>query len=528
MNDWIYEQLKINNAKSLPKAWNISVDITQKILSQNEVYPTLENDYNNLKEKHKNLKRITSKVFVESCVQENQQEIDKLEKIVNDLKKQLFDILSKKERIQSEIEESKQRKIEHEKQNEIVMSEIDEIQNQIKKIEESILKLSSRIGEQDNTIESLNYMIQAEQKMSKIIEQVKNRYKKVHFSQNSDDKDSDNSAISRRRSVSISSKPNFKISDLHRRAKSFSFSTNSSLSLNSDQVTENYKTMPVTRRGRITTIAFSNNGKYFLCGTEDKNIMHFNFTSNIPMHSYRVEKPITSMDFNSTDSILIVACIDTIQIYDVNFFNFQPRPNKIKIEKIFHTEFVSRNKFIVCSQYHAIRLYKIGKKGPKLKASLAPRIPTIPSWVCHSFESCEFAAGYQTGTIRIWDFNSSHVVFENGVHKSSVIQICFYGSTYISLSLDGYVVVTNALSHTIEKTFYLKGSIVQTNTKMAIYDESILIGGSDGFIYEYSLNDGKFKSKWPAFHSSPITAMSSNKYGVVTGDQNGKIKFWTK
>ena len=67
--DCIFEQLKYNNEKPLPKAWCISVEITKKIIDQNEVYPKLETDFSILEKEHQLFKILSSKSTIENRVQ---------------------------------------------------------------------------------------------------------------------------------------------------------------------------------------------------------------------------------------------------------------------------------------------------------------------------------------------------------------------------------------------------------------------------------------------------------------------------
>lgn len=527
----ILEQLKYSNEKPLPKAWCISVEITNKIINQNEEYPKLETDFNILKEEHQRLKMLSNKATVEKHIQENQQKINKLEQIVASHKNQLNDIMNEKKTIFDKIKENKQQNFNSQKKNDLLSSEIDEITKQIENIDQTILSLNSRIGEQNNVIESLNYIIQAEQKMLKIIDQAKNKCKKVHFSQDDEESSSSRSSISRwKYGSSVSSTPNFKVADQRKRSKSFSASSHSispKLETNSKPLSEILEKTTIVHKGCITTIAFSNNGKYYACGSEDNVVCIYSFAKSLPIEYYQMDKSVISLNFNSTDSLLLVACFNTVQIFEYTPSGFHPRPDKIIIEKILHTEFISNDRFVVCSENHALRLYKVSKTGPKFKKSLVPKITTAASWICPAFGSNEFAAGYQTGTIRIWDPHSGHTIYENGVHQNPVLQIIFHGSSFVSLSQDGLVGFVNSLSRIVEKKIYLKGCPIHEKTQMAIYGKSILIGGDDGLIYEYSIHDGKFISKWPSFHSTPITAISANKYWVVSGDREGKVKVWT-
>ena len=525
----IFEQLKFNSIKPLPKVWNISVEITQRIIEQNEANPQRQKDFYIIKEKHQNLKRLSDKENIQNIVQENQQEINKLEKSVNDLKEQLQEINKKSQEIQSKIEESRQKKSESEKKNDMLTTKIDDINKQIENIEQSILNLNSKIGEQDNTIESLNYIIKAEQKMFRIIAQVKNKCKKVHFPQDNKEKITPGSSLTKWESdVQFSSKPTLRANDVRKRSKSFSGSTNPipKMDLNANIPPILLESGITMQKGCITTIAFSNNGKYYACGSETKIFYLFSSGNCIPTASQKTYKSVISLDFNSSDNLLLVACFDTIQLFDFEHFNIQARPDKPKIEKIFRAEFISNDSFVVCSENYAIRFYKVGKKGPKLKASLIPRFLSTASWICHASGYHEFAAGYQTGIIRIWDPHSCQVIFENSVHKCPVIQILYHGSTFVSLSQDGCVAFSNIISHVIERKVYLKGCNLHDKSRMAISGNSILIGGDDGLIYEFSIIDGKHVSTWPSFHTSPITALSSNKYYVISGDKSGKIKIW--
>lgn len=529
--DCIFEQLKYNNEKPLPKAWCISVEITKKIIDQNEVYPKLETDFSILEKEHQRLKMLSSKATIENRVQENKKEINKLEQIVASHKNQLNDIINEKKKIYNKIKENNQKDSDSQKKNDLISSEIDEITKQIENIDHTILSLNSKIGEQNNAIESLNYIIQAEQKMSKIIDQAKNKCKKVHFYQDDEESSSSKSTISRwKYGSSVSSTPNFKVADTRKRSKSFSASSNlisPKIETNSRSLSEILEKTTIVHKGCITTIAFSNNGKYYACGSEDNVVCIYSFAKSLPIEYYQMDKSVISLNFNSTDSLLLVACFNMVQIFEYTPSGFRPRPDKIFIGKILHTEFVSNDKFVVCSQNNAIRLYKVSKTGPKFKKSLVPKITTAASWVCPAFGTNEFAAGYQTGTIRIWDPHSGHTIYENGVHQTPVLQILFHSSTFVSLSQDGLVGFINSLSYVVEKKIYLKGCPIHEKTRMAIYGKSILIGSDDGLVYEYSIHDGKFISKWPSFHSTPITAISANKYWVITGDREGKVKVWT-
>lgn len=528
--DDILTQLKLKNQPP-PMVWNLSVEITQKIVGQKEEFPNLQNNYDLLKEKHQIAKRLSGKAYVENCVQENKKQINELENLVGKLKEKLQIILNEKKKIQDKIDENEKKKRESEKMNRKLISEIEKVKAQISKIESSIEGLDSKINEQDDIIESLNNTFQAEQRITRLITQMMNKSKKVHFPEafNGNNETIGRSLERVETAPRFITRPNFSNQLVSQRPLSFSgtrplkhHKTESKISIQ----TGTHEAMPFLPNGCITSIAFCKTGKIFATGSEDNIISIYEYGQGYPFESIKMEKSIVSLDFNSSDNLLLVACYDMIRIFDFNNYSLHVRPDKIIIKKVYHSEFISPDKFAVCSENYAIRVYKVTKKGAKLKASLRSKISSMVSWICSGTVSSDFAAGYESGTIRIWDPHSSKIIFENCAHQCAIIQILCYESTFVSLSTDGCVAFTNMLSNVVERKIYLKGCPLHEKSRIAIFNKSLLIGGDDGIIHEYSLKDGKFITKWENFHDAPITSISANKSYVVSGDKNGKIKVW--
>lgn len=531
----ILQQLK-NNNKNPPKSWNISVEITEKIVKQKDQYIPMKKNYDDLKEKYDATKVISNKIYVINCMKENQQAIDELEKNKEDLKNRLQSKINESKELQEKIKENRIKKSNLKKEN----KELKHLIKKIKKKKESLNQNIENENPRHESVEDQKYDCELQLKycgkVMKMINNMKNKRLKVQFTQpyNEEQISFPKAQNSKRFSRQLSVKPSFTNNQTRQRAKSFTGpSYHKNLELNSNNRSSSsqiidFKT--IDQHGCITAIHYSRTGRFYATGNENRKIYLYESGQCIPFERFNLDSSIISIDFNNEESLMLVACYNTIYLFDLYVINgrchARQRPDKTRLSRIRHAEFVSSDQYIVCIDEMPIQLYKVGKKWPIFEEQFECKSRSTPYWAIGTNRG-GIAGGYYDGFIRVFDPCSCDPIYEVHVHEGPIYQIISKDSIIISLSKDGTVAFTNIVTHEIEKRFPLRESgIIHNKTRMILFDDSLIVGGSNGLICEYDINSGKFISHWKKYHQTSISALDSNLHTVISGDQNGIVKLW--
>lgn len=536
--DSILHKLK-EKYKTPPRSWSISVKVTEKILKQNEILPKIEEENDEYKGKYQTIKKISNQIYIENCIQENKRKIEELEQNQSVLKDQLSTKINESTRLQKEISKAKSKKHHLKKENE-------ELRHKIKELKNNRQMLDKNIEEENPTFEIIeeeksNCELQLKHydEVIKMITTMKNKRMKVQFAEIPKEKLSnfpkmhDNHRLSR---PQILMKPDFSNNQTRKHAKSYTGTSKrhqnelelSSINgLSSSQIIE-IKT--IDQQGCITVVKFSKTGRFYATGNENRRFCLYETGQCIPFETYNLASSIISIDFNEEESVLLVACLDTIYLFDFYFANgrchARQKIDKTRIGRVHHAEFISSDQYIVCIEGMPIQLYKVGKRGPKYEEKFHSKSLSTPYCATGTGRG-GIAAGFYDGRIRIFDPCSCEEIIENKVHNGPIYELISKESIVISLSKDGTIAFTNYITHDVEKKIQLKEcGIIHNKTKMILFGDSLLVGGSNGLICEYDIDSGKFKGYWENFHHASITALSASAYSVISGDQNGLIKIW--
>lgn len=207
--------------------------------------------------------------------------------------------------------------------------------------------------------------------------------------------------------------------------------------------------------------------------------------------------------------------------YCISFTNFD---NK---DPILDAKFLSDNQYVASPKNSTIKLYDITKSIPisKVKTnsfgySLSPTYNNL------------IVSGHHNGSIISWDIRTKAQVNEIKAHTQPCIHVIsnFESSRVVSLSLDNTIIV-NDLRYPqapVGKIKIKETHISSKRSRMSVQNDIVIVGGNDGNIYSYSLNDFKKRSLFTALNgSNALNVQLSNSLNyLVTGDNNGVVKYW--
>ena len=538
MNNILQRLKKIN--KEPPKAWNISTEITQKIIKQNEDLPKIQNEYEKFKKNDQMVKRVSNQIYISNCIQENNQKIQELEKDQADLKEKFNSKINESLKLQDEIKKAKIKKHRIKKENKKLRDSIKELKSAKEDLEKNLDDESPTFENIEEEKSNCELQLKHCNDIIKMINNFKNKRIKVQFVDPPKEKLSKfpKAEYSHRFSrPQIQIKPSFTANQTRERAKSFSEASKHHKKLKSSSGTGSSSSSsqlielkPIDQEGCITFIQFSKTGRVYATGNENHRFNLYEAGQCMPFESFNLDNSVISIDFNDEESLILVACLNTIYLFDYYYLNgrfrARQRMDKTRTGRIYHAEFVSSDQYIVCIERMPIHLYKVTKRGPKFEEQFSCKVLSTPFWATVTGRG-GIAGCYYDGSIRIFDPCSCDEIVANKVHNAPIYQLIFKENTVISLSKDGTVAFTNIITHEIEKRISLKEcGIIHNKTRMLIHGNSLLVGGSNGLICEYNINSGKFKRYWDKFHHASITALSDTYYSVISGDQNGIIKIW--
>ena len=279
--------------------------------------------------------------------------------------------------------------------------------------------------------------------------------------------------------------------------------------------------------GPVSCIAYSKANPFVASGGEDSVVVILR-TDN----SRRVAritdalKSIMAIAFSPNDSLFLTASYDsTIRIYKAP--NFELRSN-ISDNKdcVYDAKFFDEGKIISCCKDHTIKIYDINRSTPIKSFTSSSTAVTLSI-----FQSCVIS-GHSDGKIRLWDYRSNSAPIEIAIHKQNIIQVYTErnSSRIVSLGKDNSIQAYDFAARSIlGKISPLKSGFPSDHMQMAVHDDYAILGGTDGSIYNYSLETFKLKESQKG-HSSPVYCVAAKPSigRIATGDKTGNVIFWNK
>lgn len=281
--------------------------------------------------------------------------------------------------------------------------------------------------------------------------------------------------------------------------------------------------------GPVTAMAFAETHPYVATGGEDSIVNVIN-TGNYRRIAQLTDsrKSIMAIAFSPSEQLMLTASYDS----SIHFYKV---PDMTRVSNcnanracVNDAKFVTDSRFISCCRDQTIKLFDINR-GAALSTFTSS---STPNSVCCLQGESMIVTGHRDGRLRVWDFRTSGTPIEIFVHKKDIIQVLgFTGSTdIVSLGEDKMIYVSDVRGKVIRGKVSINASgLPSEGMRMAIYNESAIIGGTTGEIYEYNLDKYQYNSKI-AGHTAPVFCVAVKKSTAIiaTGDKTGVVKFWSK
>ena len=279
--------------------------------------------------------------------------------------------------------------------------------------------------------------------------------------------------------------------------------------------------------GSITYLSFASTQPFFASGSEDStvNITRTDDYRRIA-HLNEAKKSIMSIDFSPSDRFLLTASFDSVcRLYSIPEFKLIST-NSENRDCVNDAIFLTDEKFVTCCRDQTIKLYDISSSVPISSFTSS----STPFSICPLQGESLVVTAHHDGKVRGWDLRSQGMPFEIKIHKKQVVQVLNKpGDTKIyTLSSDKTISVSDIKTKGIIGQVNIQQSGMPSDKmQMTFFENSAIIGGTSGDLYDYDLSTFKLKSNTKA-HNVPLFCVSSkHSIGLLaTGDKNGNVRFW--
>lgn len=281
--------------------------------------------------------------------------------------------------------------------------------------------------------------------------------------------------------------------------------------------------------GPVSSLCFANANPFIATGGEN-GYVKINRTDNTRQVSTLTDtnRRIMSMSFSPSDILFATASYDTvIRYYNIPSFTLVDN-NRENRDCVNDAKFLSDDKIVSCCRDQTVKIYNVGRSTP------INSFTSVSQPYSLSFYQTQVVSSHHDGKLRLWDPRSSARPIEIKAHKSSAIRaICIpHTSTVVSIGTDRAIVVNDLRN--IRDPYQGSINIFKSGTpdeymQIAVTEDSAFVGGSDGQIYNYSLDNYKFKNSRKG-HEAPVicVAVKPSIGMMVSGDRSGNVIYWKK
>lgn len=283
--------------------------------------------------------------------------------------------------------------------------------------------------------------------------------------------------------------------------------------------------------GPVSCLAFANTNPFIATGGQDgfvKIIRTDNFRQNASITDST--RSIMAMAFSPSDVLFATASYDTV----IRFYNVAHSFSNINInfrdnrDCVNDAKFLSDDKLVSCCRDQTVKIYDVKRAVPINSYTSVSQPYSI------TFYQTQVVTSHHDGKLRLWDTRISSPPIEIKAHKSSAIRaVCVHNSSdVVSVGTDRAIIVNDLRN--IRDPY--KGSINISRSgipaeyiQIAVTEDSAFIGGSDGQVYDYSLDTYKFKNSRKG-HEAPVicVAVKPSIGMMVSGDRSGNVIYWKK
>lgn len=285
--------------------------------------------------------------------------------------------------------------------------------------------------------------------------------------------------------------------------------------------------------GPISSLCFANANPFIATGGEN-GFVKINRTDNTRQVAVLKEstRRIMSISFSPSDVLLATASYDTvIRYYNIPSFTLVDniRDNR---DCVNDAKFLSDDKIVSCCRDQTVKMYNVSRSAESTRPISSFTSVSQPYSV--SFFQTQVVTSHHDGKLRLWDPRSQAPPIEIKAHKSSAIRaICIpHTSTVVSIGTDRAIVVNdirNLRDPYMGSINIFKSGTPDEYMQIDVTEDSAFIGGSDGQIYNYSLENYKFKNCRKG-HDAPVTCVTVKPTigMMVSGDRSGNVIYWKK
>lgn len=563
--DSILETLRSHQEKSYPRTWNLAVHLTSQIIHQRiqrndlqEAFEKLTTSFEDAKTNAQNRMLVDRYTNLNKKIQEKTQTLEKLRQEKQEILNRIESFDDDVAQIKRNIQEFEDKKRTLQESNQKIKDSIDEVDGEkltLSKTNSGILiqnkyeenqKLDKRIQQSEEYIKTLKQInkyntlsTKPPEKSVTLNEQEEStnntsspKPKHVKIAMEKDSKE-------RRKSITPVSTKSHTSQSIFRRRKSTSQSTTAlptpipePSKFGSSEADREAARMPKKSTSPTSAIAFSKSGSLIATGDGNGVVSLYVGFDNL-LCTATVQRTVTSIDFNTDDSRLLVAGFDNIYVMEITYTKNNDTILATKAIQRLHKKaiqaiFVHTNQFVVCEEQHIMTLYEINKRGTCITQRHQFKHKHSSTACCvYQGESGSLVAGYRDGTIRIWNIDSSMAHEFPYVHNSDqlIVQVLYYENLIISLSTDKKIVIIDPTSQNAKQKIPITQCEVSDRSRIVAKNGKIYLGTSDG-IYIYSIARHKFEKKMENTDKQDIFVLTANRDMLVSGDKNGRIKQW--
>jgi WD40 repeat protein len=230
---------------------------------------------------------------------------------------------------------------------------------------------------------------------------------------------------------------------------------------------------------RISSVAFSKDGRYALSGSEDNKIRLWDLSSGELMRTFKGHTDVvTSVSFSpKTPNILSGSKDNTMRLWDRNNGNLLHKFEHSALVK--SVSFSPDGRYALSGSYdNTIRLWELNKWGfVKIFKGKSDKVRSV----AFSPDGKSIVSGSADNTIRLWNVDSGVLMRTFKGHSDNVYSVSF--------SHDGSEIITGSWDKTV-RLFHTDGKLLQIfkghlgdifSVSFSPNGNRIVSGGNDGF-----------------------------------------------